>query len=97
MGDHDITQEWKEVAIYSWCIFKLICTYFGWWPSDSLTKYLLKGEIHDVWEKTAVISLEGYNKYAFNNYEYERSTEESSSVFVSWEFNKEINLRYSLD
>ncbi|KNA09881.1 hypothetical protein SOVF_149230, partial [Spinacia oleracea] len=56
-------------------------------PSNSLTKYMLKNENFDIWEKAIINALEGRNKFGFVNGEFEKPTDETSAEFSAWKSN----------
>lgn len=56
-------------------------------PNNSLSKYLLKENNYDIWEKTIVNALEGKNKDGFINGDVAKPTDEKSAEFVAWKAN----------
>ncbi|XP_056690690.1 uncharacterized protein [Spinacia oleracea] len=56
-------------------------------PTNSLSKYLLKENSYDIWEKVIVNALEGKNKYGFVNGDFAKPTDETGPEFVAWKAN----------
>ncbi|XP_056690914.1 uncharacterized protein [Spinacia oleracea] len=56
-------------------------------PSNSLSKYLLKEQNDDIWEKAIVNALEGKNKYGFVNGDWAKPKDETGAEFAAWKAN----------